>query len=72
VVVVLLTLLMVSRIRYPALASVVRRRWLILSGLGGAAVLAVWFSPKLAGFSLVGSYVSFGLVRAGYELLRKA
>lgn len=72
VVVVVLTLLMVSRIRYPALASIVRRRWLILAGMGGAAVLAVWFSPKLAGFSLVGSYVSFGLVRAGYELIRKA
>ena len=70
--VVVLTLLMVSRIRYPALASIVQRRWLILTGLGSAAVLAVWVSPRLAGFGLVGGYVSFGLVRAGYELIRKA
>lgn len=70
-VVLVLTLLMVSRIRYPALASILRRRWLTLVGLGGAAVLAIWLSPRLVGFGLVGGYVSFGLVRAGYELIPK-
>ena len=71
VLMVILALLMVSRIRYPALASILQRRWLTLMGLGGAAVLAIWFSPRLAGLGLVSGYVSFGLVRAGYELIPK-
>lgn len=68
--VALLTLLMVSRIRYPALASVFKRRWLSLAGLGSAAVLAIWLSPQLVWFGLTGGYVSFGLARAIYALLR--
>jgi CDP-diacylglycerol--serine O-phosphatidyltransferase len=67
---VALTLLMVSRIRYPALASVFRRRWLGLVGLGALAVLAVWLSPQLVWFGVTGGYVSFGLVRAAYGLVR--
>ena len=69
VLVVALTLLMVSRIRYPALASILRPRWLSLVGLGVAAVLAIWLSPQLVGFGLVGGYVSFGLARAAYNLI---
>jgi len=69
---VILTLLMVSRIRYPGVASILQRRWLTLMGLGGAAVLAFWFSPRLTGFGLVSSYISFGLIRAAYGLIRKA
>jgi len=69
VLMVALTLLMVSRIHYPALASILRRRWLSLAGLGGAAVLSIWFSPQLVWLGLTGSYVSFGLVRAAYDLI---
>ena len=66
---VILTLLMVSRIRYPALASILRRRWLSLPGLGVAAVLSIWLSPQLVWLGLIGCYVSFGIVRAAFELL---
>jgi CDP-diacylglycerol--serine O-phosphatidyltransferase len=67
--VVALTLLMVSRIRYPALASVFRRRWLSVAGLGAAAILAVFLSPQLVWLGVTGGYVSFGLVRAAYHLI---
>jgi CDP-diacylglycerol--serine O-phosphatidyltransferase len=67
--VVALTLLMVSRIRYPALASVFRRRWLSIAALVVAAVLAIWLSPQLVWLGLTGGYVSFGLVRAAYGLI---
>ena len=67
--VVALTLLMVSRIRYPALGSIFRRRWLSVAGLGAAAVLAIWLSPQLVWFGLTSGYVSFGLVRAVYNLI---
>jgi len=69
VLVAALTLLMISRIRYPALASVLQRRWLSLAGLGAAAVLAIWLSPQLVWLGLTGGYVSFGLGRAVYELI---
>ena len=69
VLVVALTLLMVSRIRYPALASVFQRRWVSLAGLGAAALLAIWLSPQLVVFGLTSGYVSFGLVRAAYHLI---
>ncbi len=68
--VAVLTLLMMSRIRYPALASVFQRRWLSVAGLGSAAMLAIWLSPQLVWFGLTGGYVSFGLARAVYALLR--
>lgn len=67
--VVALTLLMVSRIRYPALGSVFRRRWLTVAALAAAAILAIWFSPQLVWLGLTGGYVSFGLMRAAYGLI---
>jgi CDP-diacylglycerol--serine O-phosphatidyltransferase len=70
VLLVALTLLMVSRIRYPALASILRQRWLSLVGIGAAAVLSIWLSPQLVWFGLTGSYVSFGVVRAALSVIR--
>jgi CDP-diacylglycerol--serine O-phosphatidyltransferase len=67
--VVALTLLMVSRIRYPAMGSVFRRRWLSVTALVVASVLAIWLSPQLVWLGLTGGYVSFGLVRAAYGLI---
>lgn len=67
---VVLALLMASRVRYPALASVFRRRWLGVAGLAAAVVLAIWLSPQLVWLALTGGYVSFGLARAVYGLLR--
>lgn len=65
-----LTFLMVSRIRYPALAAILRRRWLSLGGLGIAALLAIWLSPPLVGSGILSGYVSFGIVRAAHDLVR--
>ena len=67
--VVVLTLLMVSRIRYPALAAVFQRGWLSIAGLGAVAMLAIWLSPQLVCLGLTSGYVFFGLVRAGYNLI---
>ena len=67
--VVVLTVLMVSRIRYPALAVVFQRGWLSIAGLGAMAMLAIWLSPQLVCLGLTSGYVFFGLVRAGYNLL---
>lgn len=64
-----LTLLMISRVRYPALAAILRRRWLSALILSTAAILAVWLSPQLVGFGLTSGYVSFGLARAIYHLV---
>jgi CDP-diacylglycerol---serine O-phosphatidyltransferase len=69
VLVAVLTFLMVSRVRYPALASMFRRRRLSVTLLGTAAVLAVWLSPQLIALGLTGGYVSFGLLRAIYDML---
>lgn len=65
-----LTLLMISRIRYPALVSILQRRRWSLAGLGAAVVLAIWLSPQLVWFGITGGYVSFGLARAVYNLIR--
>ena len=70
VLLVVLTLLMVSHIRYPALSPILRSRWLSSAGLTAATVLTIWFSPQLAGLALTGGYVSFGLLRSAYHLVR--
>ncbi|MDY7076421.1 MAG: CDP-diacylglycerol--serine O-phosphatidyltransferase [Chloroflexota bacterium] len=69
-IVAVLALLMVSRIRFPSLLSLLQRRWLSPVGLGIAIGLAIWFSPQLVGFGLTSGYVSFGLIRAVYSLVR--
>lgn len=61
---VALALLMVSRIRFPALASVLRRRRVSVAILSVAALTALRLSPPLAGLGLTGGYISFGLIRA--------
>lgn len=68
--VAVLALLMVSRIRYPVLSPILRSRWLRFGGLSVGAVLAVWLSPQLAGLALAGGYVSFGVFRSAYRLVR--
>ena len=56
-------------VRYPAMDSVFRRRWLSVTALAVAGVLAIWLSPQLVWLGLTGGYVSFGLVRAAYGLI---
>ena len=64
VLVVVLFLLMISRVRYPSLSTIFRRRWLSLTGLGIAIVLAVLLSPQVVWLGVTGVYISFGLTRA--------
>jgi hypothetical protein len=64
-----LTCLMVSRIRYPALASLLRWRGLSGAILGTAALLVVRLPAALVGLALTGGYLSFGLLRAVYEMI---
>ncbi len=56
--------LMASRIRYPALAVVLRRRRMSFVILGLATIMALQLPPPVAGLSLTGGYVSFGVIRA--------
>jgi CDP-diacylglycerol--serine O-phosphatidyltransferase len=70
VLLVLLGVLMVSRIRYPELGTVVRVRWLAGGWLLVLIGLAIWLSPQLAGLALVFPYVGFGPLRSAYRLAR--
>jgi CDP-diacylglycerol--serine O-phosphatidyltransferase len=65
-----LTLLMISRIHFPEFGSILRQRWFSLATLGVAAVLAIFISPQLVWLGMHGGYISFGLVRAVYNLVR--
>ena len=64
-----LAVLMVSRVRCPPVTSFRRRWWLSATGLGVAAVLALWLSPQLVGLGLISGYVFFSLGRAIYALI---
>ena len=70
VLLLILTLLMISRIRYPALDVILRRGWLALAGLGIAGILSIWLSPQLVWLGITNGYVSFGLIRAIVGLVR--
>ena len=70
VLLVILTVLMVSRIRFPELGTVVRSKTLGATWLVILVVLAVWLSPQLAGLALVFGYVAFGLLRSAYRRAR--
>jgi CDP-diacylglycerol--serine O-phosphatidyltransferase len=67
---VALTLLMISRIHFPEFGSILRQRWFSLATLGVAAVLAIFISPQLVWLGVHGGYISFGLARAVYNLVR--
>jgi CDP-diacylglycerol--serine O-phosphatidyltransferase len=68
---IVLMLLMVSRIRYPAMSAVFGRPWLNILGIGGGAVLAYLLSLQLVCFGMISGYVSFGLLRAARELMSR-
>lgn len=66
-----LSLLMVSRIRFPPLATLFSNRWLAVGALSAGAILAVLLTPQFIGLCMTGGYVSFGLTRAGWRLIRR-
>ena len=61
-----LAALMISRIRFPTLHSIVRRRKTTVTVVAIGTLLSIQFSPQLVSFSLMLSYVGFGVARAGY------
>jgi phosphatidylserine synthase len=67
---VALTLLMISRVRFPEFGAILRQRWFSLATLGIAALLAIWISPPLVWLGVHGGYISFGLARSVYNLVR--
>jgi CDP-diacylglycerol--serine O-phosphatidyltransferase len=63
------SVLMASRIPFPELRPLLRRRWASLAVLGSGAVAAIWLTPELVWLGLTTGYISFGLLRAGYRLV---
>jgi CDP-diacylglycerol--serine O-phosphatidyltransferase len=64
-----LAMLMVSRIRYPAIGVLIQRRRLALAGLITIALLSLLFSPQLVILVAALLYILFGLGRAIYRLI---
>ena len=66
---IIVSLLMVSRIRFPELHVIFRRRRMSLAILSTSIIAAFWLTPQLVGLGLTTGYISFGLFRAGYRIL---
>jgi phosphatidylserine synthase len=61
------SLLMVSRIRFPELHVIFRRRRMSLAILSTSLIAAYWLTPQLVWFGLTTGYISFGVLRAGFR-----
>ncbi len=66
---VLVSTLMVSRIRFPELYVILRHRRMSLAILSTSLVAAYWLTPQLVWFGLTTGYISFGVLRAGFRQL---
>ncbi len=66
---IIVSLLMVSRIRFPELHVILRRRRMSFAILSTSVIAAFWLTPQLVGLGLTTGYISFGLFRAGYRTL---
>jgi CDP-diacylglycerol--serine O-phosphatidyltransferase len=64
-------LLMVSRIEFPSLWSVTRRKKTTALLLGGFTVLSIRLSPQFVSLTVMVSYLGYGLARAGYGLANR-
>jgi CDP-diacylglycerol--serine O-phosphatidyltransferase len=64
---VIIALLMVSRIRFPELHVILRRRRMSLAILSTSLIAAYWLTPQLVWFGLTTGYISFGVLRAGFR-----
>lgn len=64
----ILALLMISRIRFPELTTILSRRILSLILLGTAIVAAIWLTPQFIWFVITTGYIAFGLGRAAYRI----
>lgn len=61
----IISLLMVSRIRFPELHIILGRRRMSIAILGTSLIAAYWLTPQLVWFGLTTGYISFGVLRAG-------
>ena len=66
---IIVSLLMVSRIHFPELHVILRRRRMSFAILSTSIIAAFWLTPQLVGLGLTTGYISFGLFRAGYRTL---
>lgn len=65
----ILAMLMVSRIRFPELKTILSYRIPSLALLGTAIIAAIWITPQLVWLLITTGYISFGVGRATYRLL---
>ena len=56
--------LMVSRVRFPELRTVLRNWRVSAIALGVAGAVAIWLHPQVVWWGVTTGYISFGLVRA--------
>ena len=63
----IVSLLMVSRIRFPELHVILGRRRMSIAILSTSIVAAYWLTPQLVWFGLTTGYISFGILRAGFR-----
>lgn len=63
----IVSLLMVSRIRFPELHVIMSRRRMSIAILSTSIVAAYWLTPQLVWFGLTTGYISFGVLRAGFR-----
>ena len=66
---IIVSLLMVSRIHFPELHVILSRRRMSFAILSTSLIAAFWLTPQLVGLGLTTGYISFGLFRAGYRIL---
>jgi CDP-diacylglycerol--serine O-phosphatidyltransferase len=66
-----LAFLMASHIRFPTFGYIVKKRRITAFVLALGTVLAMRFSPQIVSFSLMLSYVGFGVARAGIGLAQR-
>jgi CDP-diacylglycerol--serine O-phosphatidyltransferase len=66
---IIISLLMVSRIRFPELHIILRRRPLSFAILSTSLIASYWLTPQLVWFGLTTGYISFGVLRAGFRQL---
>ncbi|MBN1316051.1 MAG: CDP-alcohol phosphatidyltransferase family protein [Anaerolineales bacterium] len=66
-----LAFLMASQIRFPTVGYLVKKKRVAAVILALGTVLSVRFSPQIVSFSIMLSYVGFGLARAGIGLTHR-
>lgn len=64
---IMVSLLMISHIRFPELHVILRRRRMSFAILSTSLIAAYWLTPQLVWFGITSGYISFGVLRAGFR-----